>query len=228
MKQNQWAVKVINLLRKTGCANCPLSQAGPCSNCLACLGPVPLFLPAADLNGFTALASYQGPAADLVKAIKYKGLRSPIKALGQALAQQILAQQVSADQPQLATMVTWVPASTRHRAQRGADHAELLARSVAHHLDLPARRLLLRAPGPAQHTLTVTQRRSGPTLRSRPINPDARVLLIDDVTTTGASVRTAARALRRAGAKQVTVAVVAATPPRYTPRRPRPLTARSR
>jgi predicted amidophosphoribosyltransferase len=223
MKQNWWAAKVINLLRKTGCTNCPLSQPGPCSNCLTCLGPVPLFLPPADLNGFTALASYQGPAADLVKAIKYKGLRSPIKALGKALAQQ-----VATGQPRPATVVTWIPASTRHRAQRGADHAELLARSVAHHLDLPARRLLLRAPGPAQHTLTVTQRRSGPTLRSRPINPDAQVLLIDDVTTTGASVRTAARALRRAGAKQVTVAVVAATPPRYTPRRPRPLTARSR
>ncbi len=223
MKKNLWAAKITNLLRKTGCTNCPLSQPGPCSNCLACLGPVPLFLPTADLNGFTALASYQGPAADLVKAIKYKNLRSPIKALGQALAQQ-----ATAGQPQPATVVTWVPASARHRAQRGADHAELLALSVAHHLDLPAQRLLLRAPGPAQHTLTVTQRRSGPTLRVRPINADARVLLIDDVTTTGASVRTAARALRRAGAKQVTVAVVAATPPRYTPRRPRPLTARSR
>ena len=109
-------------------------------------------------------------------------------------------------------VVTWVPTTVERRAQRGFDQAELLARSTARGLGVRSRRLLLRAPGPGQTSLPGRVRRSGPVLRARRVPSGARILLVDDVVTTGASLTTASDALLAAGARSVRSVVVAATP----------------
>jgi predicted amidophosphoribosyltransferase len=151
------------------------------------------------------LGRYEGPAGVLVRGLKFANRRSPVRALGAALAG---ASRRNGDLPDL---VTWIPSTVERRNRRGIEHAALLARATGRELGVPVRRLLLRAPGPPQSTRSLRQRRRGPTLRPRRFTPGASVVVVDDVVTTGTSLSTAAAALRAAGAFRVSAVVVAAT-----------------
>ena len=134
---------------------------------------------------------------------KYRNARSSLGFLARALA--ALAPSIPFD------AVTWAPTTAARRRRRGFDQAELLARAVASNLRVPARSLLVRRPGPIQTGQSLAARRSGPAFGpSRPAPP--RVLLVDDVITSGATVSAAARSLREAGAVEVHVVAVARTP----------------
>jgi predicted amidophosphoribosyltransferase len=89
--------------------------------------------------------------------------------------------------------------------------AELLARRVARHLRVPCRRLLVRAPGPAQTGRSAADRWAGPAFTAR-WAARGTVLVVDDVVTTGATMAAAARSLRSVGAEQVVVLALARTP----------------
>ena len=110
-----------------------------------------------------------------------------------------------------ADVVTWVPLARRRRAERGYDQAKAIAVALGHRLELPAVRLLRRpvATGP-QTSRTGAERRTAmagafAAVRACP----ARVLLVDDVLTTGATVAACADALLGAGAREVHVAAAA-------------------
>ena len=106
-----------------------------------------------------------------------------------------------------ADAVTWVPLSRRRRAARGFDQAMALARVVARRLEMPIEGTLRRSKDAgAQARRGGHERRlamSG-AFTARPDLP-ARVLLVDDVLTTGATAGACAEALLAAGAREVTV-----------------------
>jgi ComF family protein len=113
-----------------------------------------------------------------------------------------------------ADVVTWVPLSRRRRARRGFDQAEVLARATAARLGIAVRPLLIRVRD------TRAQARAGGPERRRalrdafvprrgPSDLPARVLLVDDVLTTGATAAACASALHRSGASHVSVLTAA-------------------
>lgn len=109
-------------------------------------------------------------------------------------------------------VVTWAPTSRGRRHRRGFDQAELVAKRVAAQLGIPCRRLLEREGGVAQTGLDRTTRLHGPVFRASPAASGQRVLVIDDVITTGSTLRSADAAIRAAGAHSVRRAAVATTP----------------
>ena len=110
-------------------------------------------------------------------------------------------------------VVTWAPTTPDRARERGFDQAELLARAVARHLDLPVRRRLRRLAGVHQTGRSADERRGAPRFTAPGGVPNT-VLVVDDVCTTGATMSAAAAALRTAGARTVHGLVLARTPAR--------------
>jgi predicted amidophosphoribosyltransferase len=110
-----------------------------------------------------------------------------------------------------ADVVTFVPAGRRARA-RGFDHAELIARATARSLRLPLKMLVVRAgDGPRQADVPLDERRANVRRRFVAKPNDGRVLLVDDVFTTGATAEACSLALLTAGAESVDVVTWART-----------------
>jgi ComF family protein len=216
-------VRLIDLLFPPRCAACDASGTWPL--CPSCTGQVGVITPpwcdrcgrpwdqpldaCVDcpkdvLDRCRAPFLYEGPVAHAIKAMKFVGTH--------ALAPHLAGAMTEVVDPRAADVVTWVPLSRRRRARRGFDQAEMLARSLGDRLDLPVARLLVRA-----RDATAQARRSGADRRAalagafRGIRGDVpkRVLLVDDVLTTGSTAATCAEVLRSKGSTHVTLVTAA-------------------
>ena len=210
----------------SSCVVCHRSGPSPCAACVDALRPLAageLCPPPDGLDGAAALCRYEGVATTLITSLKYGRHRDAVRSLGAALA-------VMGGTWLGGATVCWVPAAPANRAERGFDQAELLAQAAtaaARRMAIPSAgtaRLLRRDPAPVsggphgQTGRSRAQRLTGPVLRPTGPSPD-RVVVIDDVTTTGSSLSRAAMALRGSGARSVHALCVAATPYHPPPHR---------
>ncbi|MFZ9853029.1 MAG: ComF family protein [Ilumatobacteraceae bacterium] len=154
----------------------------------------------------SALA-YDGDVRRRVVDMKYGGRRS----FARELARQ-LADAVRSDTDMRIDVVTWAPTSSSRRRHRGFDQAAVIARHGARELGVPCRRLLVRETRVAQTGRSRVARLAGPRFRALDTRRPRRVLVVDDVVTTGATLRAAAHALTASGWGDVTLAAVASTP----------------
>lgn len=149
---------------------------------------------------------YSGVVKDAIRAYKF----GPKRAASADLAQLIIhtLPYVRYD------FVTFVPTTSKHIRQRGFDHAELLAKDIAQELQLPFRRVLVRTTqaqqvGASRH-MRLEQMRAAFRLSVQPhILMHKRILIVDDVVSTGATIMAAASCIKRAGAHEVSAAVIA-------------------
>lgn len=110
--------------------------------------------------------------------------------------------------------VTWVPMSPQKLRRRGYNQSELLAKAVAKELGLPAWDLLEQVrETDTQHSLTRAQRADNVrgAYRAKSATLGKRVLLVDDIVTTGATLRACAQGLYGAGAQKVCAVCAANT-----------------
>ena len=107
--------------------------------------------------------------------------------------------------------VSFIPATAEAYARRGFDHMELVARSFCQLTGLPLYDVLVRPHAKDQRKLSSMQRHinlKGSIACTAPVN-QSNILLLDDVVTTGASIREATRVLCAAGVRSVTVGALA-------------------
>jgi ComF family protein len=180
----------------------PLDSEGRCALCRS------------GLRGFDAAycyGPYEGVLRDLIHVYKYGRVETLARPLSDLLWA-ALARDESWD------AITAVPLHWRRRWQRGFNQAELLARELARRSGLPFARLLKRVSATASQAGLSNHRRRlnvasafacrrlalrGEKLRGK------RILLIDDVLTTGSTAAACARALKKAGAGRVGVLTLA-------------------
>jgi predicted amidophosphoribosyltransferase len=111
-------------------------------------------------------------------------------------------------------VVTWVPASHQRVRRTGVDATALVAELVARALDTDVRALLRRRGRARQSSSDRAARLVGPDIRASPRACGRSILIVDDVTTTGATLRRAVDALVNDGDARHVRAVVAAWTPR--------------
>lgn len=198
----------------SGCVACP-AVTGPSGACEACerrLSPLRLVV---------APFEYEGAIASALQRYKYEGrddLAAPI--LTRWLWELRPGSAPRTTLGRLAEVGDWIAPVPLHRArlrQRGFDQAWLLARGLGQALDLPAAPRLLR-----RERATPPQVGLGRVAREANVNraftADPKVkgrhlLLVDDVLTTGSTLRACAEALTEAGAASVVALVVARAHP---------------
>lgn len=163
------------------------------------------------LDSFAAVWYYEGNVRRSILRFKFCNARSYADSYGRILAMKLLR-----EYPGGFDVLTWVPVSRLRRLRRGYDQAELLARSVGAELGMPPVSTLkkIRNNRP-QSRLKGTEVRRANVLGAYRLADGVslngkRVLLLDDVLTTGATAGECARMLRIAGAKEVHCAAVAA------------------
>ena len=181
--------RTVVALLPPGCLRCGLPAEEDLTRCRECL-PAPL-------DGARAPFLYAGPIRAALLRLKFSGWRTVAEALGRAMA----AMKVEAPDA-----VTWVPLAPGRRARRGYDQAKALATVVAERVGVPAMPLLSRTrETPPQSGRRAAERRRAMRGAFRVVAraPPRRVLLVDDVLTTGTSAAECARALKDVGSGSV-------------------------
>jgi len=157
-----------------------------------------------------AVGRFEGDLRSLVTQWKFRRRTLLTRRLANMIVEALADREKSVD------VVTWAPTSDRRRRTRGYDQAELLATCVARQLRVPSRRLLRRDGEGSQTGRNRLDRLvDGPTFRARPAREPLRILVVDDVVTTGSTLRSAGRTLLAAGHREVTLVALGSTPLAY-------------
>jgi predicted amidophosphoribosyltransferase len=189
-----------------------IDGSGKAGGCAGCRGGPGI------ADGVVRLGCYEGDLRGWVRRIKYRDRWAEMAAhLGADLGHAIAAAGVVG---RGRSVIVPMPMPWMRRLYRGIDHARVIADGAASVLHAPVLRVLSRSGGPTQagrsrsmriqfrgHGMMVRRRRGGWQLGNLDI------VLVDDVLTTGASMRAAVRALRGIADGRIVAAVLAVADP---------------
>ena len=163
------------------------------------------------LDSFAAVWYYEESVRTSLLRYKFGGARSYAPAYGR-----LLAMRIRQDLSEEFDLLTWIPVSSLRKLRRGYDQVELIAKAVGKELDItpvPALKKI-RHNRPQSGIRNEEARRANVLGAYRVMDPAAvagkRILLLDDILTTGATASEAARVLKTFGAREVHCAAVAA------------------
>ena len=162
------------------------------------------------IDRWTALWYYEADVRKSLLRYKFHNRRSYAAGYGRMLAMKLLREErLDFD------ILTWVPISRQRRHKRGFDQVELLAQRVGEELEMTPLRTLEKIRHNKQQSgiFGQAQRKANVLGAYQAVEPanffDKRVLLLDDILTTGATASECAKVLLTAGAKEVQIAVIA-------------------
>lgn len=213
MRLMKW---ILQLLFPEKCVLCArVLNAGETDLCRQCRCDSPVFTGRKSrpqfLDSFTAVWYYEKSVRSSLLRYKFSGRRSYAASYGRLLAMELLKAC-----PDGFDVLTWVPVSRFRKWKRGFDQVELIARSAGRELGIRPTPLLkkIRHNRPQSSLADAAHRRANVLgAYCCPVPEQAagkRIILLDDVLTTGATASECARVLKIAGAKEVHCAAMAA------------------
>lgn len=177
--------------------------AKTCLSCKSFRGPTTVWIN----------TEYQGLVKEVTKSYKFGHLRACAEPMASLMAQTLYGYNNDVQIHRRNYMVVPVPTAVRRRRQRGFDHAQLLAKYLAIKLETKSANAVGRLGRERQVGATRSVRLTQPAgnyfAKQEKLITNRNILLIDDVVTTGATLREIARVLRRSGAKRVDALVFA-------------------
>lgn len=200
-----------SVLWPVSCAGCGAPDIAVCTDCRALLTAQPV---REQLDGvpLVAAAAYEGRVRQLVAVTKEHGGRAEVRALAAGLASALAVLPDAA--------IVRVPPSAAGMRRRGFDPVELVVRAAGHRSRTLRRVRAAAGAAGAQKQRTIVERQRAthgslvlPSAARRALE-GRRALVVDDIVTSGATVREAVRALRAAGCEPVGIGAVARTPRR--------------
>ena len=208
----------VTLIRPPVCCHCgtpldPMAQ-GPdeCAECRSAKRT--------PISRVRSAGVYQGPLRQAILALKFGGKRALALPLAKILAELYLSGLCKSSD---FDCVCPVPLDRQRQRERGFNQAQLLARYFSETVGLPLRDDLLQRVRPTlPQAMLPTEQRSKNVRGAFALTPhaevkDARVLLVDDVYTTGSTLKECARILRQGGATEVCVITLARPRPAWMP-----------
>jgi ComF family protein len=163
------------------------------------------------IDSWAAVWYYEEQVRSSILRYKFYGARSQAQGYARLLAMRLLEQH-----PEGFDLLTWVPISPLRKLRRGYDQVELLAQAVGRELGMEPVPLLrkIRNNRPQSKIVGQAHRRANVLgvyrVENAALLQEKRILLLDDVITTGATVGECARMLLTAGCREVHCGAVAA------------------
>ncbi len=195
--------EALGIIQGPRCARCGCpGLSDPCANCAD---------KAFVFSRLFALTTYSQSAQRLVHMLKYQGQTAAGQALGRALGRMLERESLAEARP----VVVPVPLHGSRLRERGYNQSVLIARAMARVLDLSLEDRALKRVRATETQTNLDSAERGANMegafrsRRRDRVRERRVLLVDDVVTTGATANACAAALLEAGASEVDVATVA-------------------
>ena len=162
------------------------------------------------LAQWTGLWSYKENVRLSILRYKFYGRRSYAQSFSRLMAMKLQSEDWADTD-----LLTWVPISRRRKRARGYDQTEILAQAISKELEIPLTATLKKVlhTKPQSTMGSLAHRKANILGAFEVIDPaavrDKRILLLDDIVTTGATASECARVLLTAGAKEVKLATLA-------------------
>lgn len=208
MKLTTWALDLLFPPKCPFCARVLEEPRAPlcpkCQGILPWLDEKDAFRKVDFTAGCYSALEYRNAVRKAVHHYKFTPIKARGGPLGKLMAQCVL------DHPEIRPdVIAWAPLSRKRLKQRGFDQAEELARAVGRELTLPVEPLLVKTRDTGrQSDLSTPEQRRANVLGVYALRPEGkvrgrRVLLVDDVVTSGATLSACAKVLVEAGAEEV-------------------------
>lgn len=217
--------RILNLLFPPKCILCKnLLKAEEMDLCHSCRESAPEFTGSkfklSFLAGWTAVWYYKDTVRSSLLRYKFYNHRSYAKAYGRLLAMKLQTEGMDDFD-----ILTWIPVGRLRRFKRGYDQVALIAKAAAQELGIhPVCTLKKIRNTPPQSRISDSAKRRANVMGTyravnRPAIQGKRILLLDDIITTGATASECAKTLLIAGANEVCAAAVAAAVHEKTPKK---------
>lgn len=224
MSKNSWGRSILSLIMPIECLGCGEESDWICANCRRALRPqreelcfcgkvgedglCPKHQEKLGLDGLTTLFSYAEPSIrELIHQLKYRGHTDAVTFFAQKYQKKVLARL-----PRGEWLVTAVPLSTQRQRERGFNQSAILAKKLSEPVYDYAELLIKKRETKPQVKLNKTQRQKN-LLRSFAMKKGAevpeQVIIVDDVITSGSTLKEAAKVLRKAGVQKIWALTIA-------------------
>lgn len=183
--------------------------------CRACYKIIPFGdyeRPRSNIDRAVAAVLYVGDVKKAVRRYKFEGM-----AIYADYFADVMTKRVKEDLDGEFDFITWVPLNRKRRKKRGYDQAELLARNIADNLDMEVYRTLVKTKNvkPQSGIANIEDRRKNVAgvydIFDADLVRGKRILVVDDVTTSGATLFECAKTLRKYKAEAVFAVTLAIT-----------------